>query len=272
MSITIRQGTFTLGALPCNVESDMTELPDGYVPVLDKGYVGLVDWMGSDVTPADRARVSFKKSARDYTDEQNNRLTNYLLKNKEYSCLRHNVFTFEIRMPVMIARQLWKYIVASNFTQDQLGWNENSRRYITDVDEDEYYIPSKFEWRSAPENKKQGSGDNLDSDVGHIMTALLMDHVERSQKLYETALENGVATEQARLFLPANGLYVTAVWTTSLNALLHVLEERLDGHAQKEIRDYAEALRVHLEKVLPVTYKAWKDNLGDVKWDSSEIS
>lgn len=234
----------------------MTDIPENYIPVLDKGYVGLVDFMGNDWTPTDAARVSFAKRSDNFTDRQNIRLLEYLFRNREYSCLRHNVFRFEIRMPLMVARQLWKYVVASNFTEDQLGWNENSRRYITDGNE--FYLPGTSEWRSAPDNKKQGSGENLKPEIGGFWTNELEQFYLRGEYLYNKAIEEGIAPEQARLFLPSYGLYVTTTWTTSLAALLHVLEERLGHTAQHEITQYALALQEIVKREIPVIMNTWE--------------
>lgn len=153
---------------------------------------------------------------------------------------------------------MWKYIVGSNWTEDQLGWNENSRRYITDGNE--FYIPAPDEWRTAPENKKQGSAEPLSVEDGKIWTALLDQHAFRGEELYNTAIESGIAPELARLFLPAYGLYVTCYWTTSLNALFHVLEERLEHDAQLEIQEYAKAIRDFVEQEFPVSFASWRDN------------
>lgn len=230
----------------------MTDLPEGYIRVLDKGYVGLIDHMGDDYRPADAARTSFAKHSSQFAPEQNLKLIKYLFKNNEYSCFRHNVFTFEVRMPLMVARQLWKYVVASNFTEDQLGWNENSRRYITD--DNEFYLPGPNEWRTAPDNKKQGSGAPVDFVRGSSWERLLKDYQDRGNELYNKALLDGIAPEEARLFLPAYGLYVTCYWTVSLNGLLHMLNERLGHTAQVEIVEYAkvfkELARIHIPNLI----------------------
>lgn len=228
------------------------------IPVLDKGYVRLRDTMGNDYTPADVARVSFDKRADEFTAEKNEGLINYLFRNKEYSCIRHNVVSIEIYMPLMVARQIYKYSIASSFREDQNGWNESSRRYITETPE--FYIPSENEWRTAPDNKKQGSGEPLDSSDGKELTENLMDHVDQAMELYNRAIEMGVAVEEARLFLPAYGMYVRCYWTASLNSLFHFLDERLAGNAQSEIRDYAEAIEGIIEDQFPIIYYAWKDN------------
>lgn len=233
-------------------------IPEDYIRVLDKGYVGLRGVHGSDrgsVSPPSAARTSFKKDASEFTDEQNDRLINYLMKNEEFACFRHNVMTFELRMPLMVARQIFKYVVGSNFTEDQFGWNENSRRYITDGNE--FYLPGPGEWRTKPDNAKQGSGDPLPAEEGKLWTADLEEFYDRGEMLFNVAMEEGIAPEQARLFLPAYGLYVTVQWTTSLNALIHFLNERLDSHAQYEIRVYAEAVKELFKQSFPSTYAAW---------------
>ena len=154
----------------------------------------------------------------------------------------------------MVARQWWKHIIGSEHGEpfDRLtAWNESSRRYITE--EPVFLIPGPAEWRSAPENRKQGSGDNLPEEVGQAYTDKLQAHVEASIALYEEAMAAGVCAEQARLFLPAYGMYVRWVWTASLQAVAHFLRLRLDEHAQKEIRDYAEAVRQLAEEKFPVS-------------------
>lgn len=226
--------------------------------VLDKGYVRLRDKMGGDLKPADVARVSFDRRASEFDDEQNERLINYLVRNREYSCFRHNVLSFEIYMPLMVARQLYKYSIASAHRDDQYGWNESSRRYITE--EPEFYIPAHNQWRTAPENKKQGSGAPLPDEKGKIYTEKLMKMIDQGVELYDQAVEEGMAVEQARLFLPAYGMYVRAYWTASLNAIMHFMDERLAGNAQSEIREYAEAVAGIVEDEYPVLYYAWKDN------------
>lgn len=240
----------------------MTELPDGYIRVLDKGYVGYRNHMGDDSGPADVARVSFKKRASDFTPEQNLRLVNYLLRNKEFACFRHDVLKLEVHAPLMIARQWYKYAVGSAHVEDQRGWNESSRRYITE--NNEYYVPDPDEWRTAPENKKQGSAEPLDFHEGILWTNELNDYIEEGEKLYESAMENNIAPEQARLFLPAYGLYVSWVWTASLQTVFHFLEERLDGHAQYEFQLYAQAvLEIFTEKFPGIVEAWWKHEMSN---------
>jgi len=147
-----------------------------------------------------------------------------------------------------------KHTVSSTHIDDQEGWNETSRRYVTE--KEEFYIPERF--LSAPENKKQGAAGEVDEDTNMTFRFLLKKEQERMLTFYESALERGIAPEQARLFLPAYGMYVRWRWTGSLNAIMNFLSLRLDGHAQSEIRSYATAVEQLVAPIYPVTYKAWK--------------
>lgn len=223
--------------------------------VLDKGYVRLVDYMGDDLTIVNTARTSFAKESQELTlaDEK---LINFLIKNKHDSCMRHNVFTFEVHAPLMVVRQWYKHAVAASSWDDQNGWNENSRRYITE--DEEFYVPEHF--FAAPENKKQGAGGEVDQDTNAIFRRQLMLHQIEGERLYTEAMQAGVAAEQARLFLPAYGLYVTFRWTASLNAVMNFFALRLDPHAQLEIRQYAEAMKPMVQSIVPVAYQAFMES------------
>lgn len=220
------------------------------IEVLDKGYVKLVKHMGDDLDVANSARVSFMKESATF-EERDASLIRYLMREGHTSVLRHSALTFEVYAPLMTARQWFKYVVASAHTEEQSGWNESSRRYVTE--NVEFYVPTAEEWRSAPENKKQGSGEPVGSYIGSEATVMLADDIERQVGHYEWALENGICVEQARLFLPAYGLYVRWRWTVSLGALMHFLHERLGHGAQSEITEYAVAVKELTSKFFPVT-------------------
>jgi len=205
--------------------------------VLDKGYVRLVDVMGSDLTVVNSARVSYNK-AKTELDEKDIRLIKFLAREGHTSPFRHATLQFEIYAPLMVARQWWKYVVGSDHVMD--AWNESSRRYITE--EPAFYIPKADQWRSAPQNSKQGSGEPLSSMIGEWFNQELEKHIQTGQKLYEEALKIGIAAEQARLFLPAYGMYVRWYWTASLQSVAHFLNQRLEHDAQKEIQEYAIAV------------------------------
>ncbi|NLL42114.1 MAG: FAD-dependent thymidylate synthase [Firmicutes bacterium] len=212
--------------------------------------------MGTDLSPVNDAKVSFDKESSEMGDREK-RLLTYLAEHQHTSPFRHSVLKFEVYAPLMVARQWWKHIIGSEHGEgyDRLtAWNESSRRYITE--EPTFLIPGAGEWRSVPENRKQGSGDNLENAIGVKYTEALQKHVEASLRLYEKAMEDGVCAEQARLFLPAYGLYVRWVWTGSLQAVAHFLKLRLDEHAQKEIRDYAQAIETLTKEKFPLALAA----------------
>lgn len=132
-----------------------------------------------------------------------------------------------------------------------VAWNESSRRYITE--QSEFYIPKPDEWRSKPENSKQGSGEPMSEISGRIFTEQLEEYVAEGERLYEQAMEAGVAPEQARLYLPAYGLYVRWYWTASLYGVAHFLNQRLEHDAQKEIQLYAKAVEQLSKEVFPIS-------------------
>ena len=222
------------------------------IDVLDQGYVRLVDQMGTDLSVANAARVSYDKESLEMS-EKDSKLIKFLWEENHTSPFRHAAVTFEVYAPLVVARQWWKYAVASTHVDDQNGWNESSRRYITE--NEEFYIPKGNQWRSKPENSKQGSGEPLPSDIGGWFTGKLWDTVEAGKDLYNKAMEAGIAPEQARLFLPAYGMYVRWRWTVSLHGALTFLEQRLPSDAQKEIQEYAQAVRDLIKEAFPVTYE-----------------
>jgi thymidylate synthase (FAD) len=174
------------------------------------------------------------------------------------SPFRHATLSFEVYAPLMVARQHWKYAVASTFVDDQNGWNESSRRYITE--EPTFYVPSAGEWRSAPENSKQGSGDPVNYANGVDLTTWLLHHVEKSESMYNLALAMNVAPELARLFLPAYGMYVRYRWTVSLHGVMHFLSQRLADDSQVEIQDFAQAVYDLAKSAFPYSLELLEGN------------
>lgn len=227
------------------------------IPVLDHGYVKLVSNMGSDLDVVNAARVSYDKEVSSLGDKDVS-LINFLVKHKHDSTLRHCVMTFEVYAPLMVARQWYKHAIASSHLDDQLGWNESSRRYITE--KEQFYIPSVMEWRSAPQNSKQGSGAPVYTGVGAKCLQRLRASVERGIRDYEDAINDGVAPEQARLLLPAYAMYVRWRWTASLNAILHFIALRDKSDAQYEIQQYAQAVSTSVEEYYPLTMGAWNEH------------
>lgn len=225
------------------------------VNVLDNGYVRLRDddVFGSDLSVVNAARVSFDKESRELT-ERDKRLIQFLAREGHTSPFRHAAATFEIYAPLMVARQWWKYVVGGDHRDPLLAWNESSRRYITE--KLVFYIPNVNEWRSAPKNKKQGSGEPVDLATGERYLNELERYIQNGKQLYEQAIEDGIAPELARLFLPAYGMYVRWRWTSSLQGITHFLNERLADDAQYEIRQYAKAVYKLIKPHFPESIKA----------------
>lgn len=225
------------------------------IEVLDKGYVRLDKFMGSDLDPINSAKVSFAKESTEFGDREA-RLLAFLQREEHSSVFRHSALTFEVYAPLFVARQWFKYAVASTHLEEQNGWNESSRRYVTETPE--FYVPSKEEWRAAPENRKQGSGEPVNEYQGDVLTRSLESYIQQGEYLYNTAMENGIAAEQARLFLPAYGLYVRWRWTVSLGAVMHFLQQRLAHDAQLEIQLFAKAVWELTHEHFPVCMETIK--------------
>lgn len=211
------------------------------IDVLDAGYVRLVGVLGSDLSVVNAARVSFQKESQHFED-RDAKLLRYLATHGHTSPFRHAALSFEIKAPLMVCRQWWKYVVGSVHEEGDGGegfettWNEASRRYVTLTPE--CYAPS--EWRRAPDSKKQGSGGPHEAQ--DLLRQLYDAHVTSCLGLYQQWLDAGVAPEQARLVLPAYALYTIWRWTASLQAVVHFLKQRLADDAQQEMRAYALAV------------------------------
>lgn len=228
--------------------------------VLDKGYVRLVEARGSDLSVVNSARVSYNKevSSLGKADE---RLINYLAREGHMSPFRHASLEFEVYAPLMVARQWWKHHIASSYVDEQNAWNESSRRYVTE--QPEFYVPAIDQWRESPANSKQGSGETISAeDPRSYFTEELEEYIVKGVELYEKAMEQGIAPEQARLFLPANGLYVRFYWHVGLQAVTHFLNLRVAKDSQAEIQDFARAIEPFVQEYFPVSYQALK---GEVK-------
>jgi len=233
------------------------------IDVLDHGYVRLVEHMGRDLSVVNAARVSYDKESEEL-DKRDKGLLNFLAREDHTSPFRHSVIEFEVYAPMIVKNQWYKYVIGSDhqdigaelsFRDPVFAWNESSRRYITE--EPEFYAPGVTEWRSAPANSKQGSGENLPAEDGIDWTIWLNSIYGTCLGAYEAALEAGVAAEQARLFLPAYALYVRWRWTCSLQGVLHFLDQRLAHDAQKEIQLYAAAVHELIKPHWPNAIEAW---------------
>lgn len=226
------------------------------IDVLDKGYVQYLHHMGTDLEVVNAARASFDKQVDELSDRDMG-LVNYLVSHGHTSPFRHCAISLAVRAPLFVARQLWKYHVAVATSEEQDGWNESSRRYVTEPPQ--FYLP---QWRRAAESKKQGSGEPLEykedlKNPAWWNTHLLRQTIAEGILRYEGALKDGIAPEQARLFLPAYAMYVSWHWTLGMQSVMHLLKERLNHDAQWETQQYAKALFEIVKSIWPVTTAAW---------------
>ena len=221
--------------------------------------VTLLDSMGTDLTVANAARVSFNKKAQWEKfipgqgilelAERDKKLIRYLAKHGHWTPFGHATLSFHIKAPIFVARQLVKHQVG-------LVWNEISRRY---VDEDpEFYFPET--WRGKPTDKKQGSSDEeiVWLDREHRVGSAVRQSSTGAGALYRDMLDVGVAPEQARMVLPQN-TYTEWYWTGSLYAFSRVCKLRVQEDAQKETQDVAQLIADRCEQLFPVCWKElWK--------------
>jgi len=197
------------------------------IRVLDKGFVRLVDSMGSDLSVVNAARISYNRSS-DEMNEKDLKLLKYLWDNKHTSPFRHAFVQIHIKAPIFIFRQWQKHQVGCS-------WNEMSGRYVKM--KEEFYNPDL--WRKQHKTNKQSSEGAVQDQ--RRMTDDYNDALTTCIDVYRSLLNAGVAREQARLVLPTS-LYTECIWTCSLQALMHFLRERMNRAAQQEIQDYAHAV------------------------------
>ncbi len=221
------------------------------ISVLDKGYVKLIDYMGSDLSVVNAARASFAKESNKFSQNDAN-LISFLARENHMSPFRHAFVTLEFSAPLMVARQHWKYVVGSDHTMD--SWNESSRRYITE--DPKFYVPNSTEWRLAAEDKKQGSSGLAGPWIGSVLSTELKALIDKCESLYNMAIKDGIAPEQARLFLPAYGMYLSYRWSCSLQSLALFLNQRLSEDSQVEIQEYAKAVYELVKPLYPVCFYA----------------
>lgn len=198
------------------------------IRVLDKGFVRLVEVMGSDLSVVNAARISFAKETKELKD-RDQRLIDYLWSHRHTSPFRHASLQIHLKAPLFVLRQWMKHQVGC-------AWNEVSGRYVKF--DAEFYIPKL--WREQHESNKQGSKGAVENQK--YSTETYTDSLNLALRNYHHLLEQGVCKEQARMLLPLS-LYSECYWTVSLQALMHFLELREDHHSQWEIQQYAQAVR-----------------------------
>ena len=215
------------------------------VEVLDRGFVELQGVMGNDLTIINSARVSYLGETKGV--ERDKKLLRYLYENKHTGPFEHVVFRFRVKAPLLVWWQWVRHRTAS--------FNLQSGRYV-EFQDDEFYIPN--EWRLQSGDNKQGS-EGI-SNYSSVFKVALEQQIENAVLLYQSALGQGIAKEQARLFLPAYCLYYTGVITHDAHNLMHFLKLRLHPHAQYEIRQYAKAVFSLFEQKLPWTAELFKED------------
>lgn len=229
-----------------------------YKKCLDKGFIALVDHMGNDARIVQSARVSYQAGTKAVQTDRH--LIRYLVRNLHTTPLEKVRFEFHVKLPIFIARQWMRHRTGS--------FNEVSARYS--VLPKDFYIPDEL--RKQSKTNRQGSSDETISELptfdGEGGTVSVKEQLENicgfQYTEYEGFISEGVAREQARMVLPLN-IYTEFFWTVDLWNLMHFLRLRIDPHAQKEIRVYAESIVELIEENCELEYalEAFKDYIVD---------
>ncbi|MEX2141424.1 MAG: FAD-dependent thymidylate synthase [Pirellulales bacterium] len=216
-------------------------------PVLDDGFVCLVDCMGDDQAVVQAARVSYGEGTRKVSDDRG--LIRYLMRHRHTTPLEMAEVKFLIRSPMDCWRQWIRHRTANV--------NEYSTRYSLAIDATQTTRPD--EWRTQAASNRQGSGAPLDPATGEQLTAGEAAFQAAARKLYDERIALGVAREQARKDLLLS-TYTEAYWKIDLHNLLHFLALRMDEHAQFEIRSYATTIGEEiLRPLFPLVWEAFVD-------------
>ncbi len=216
-------------------------------PVLDDGFVCLVDVMGDDSSVVQAARVSYGEGTKKVSDDRT--LIRYLLRHRHTTPFEMAEIKFLVRVPMDCWRQWVRHRTANI--------NEYSTRYSLAIDAAQ--TTPEDQWRSQADTNRQGSGDFLTPDLGSKLTAEEAELQDKVRHIYQSRIESGVAREQARKDLPLS-TYTEAYWKIDLHNLLHFLALRMDSHAQLEIRNYATTIGEKIVAPLfPVVWEAFLD-------------
>ena len=184
--------------------------------------------------------------------ERDSKLIKYLAKNGHFTPFTHPKAQFRVHLPIFVARQWEKHRIGAIRGYDIYDQNEVSRRYVDTPPE--LYTPT--EWRSRPqESIKQGSGDSLERHVQYKSEQTYANALHHCEQAYESLLKWGVAPEQARMILPQS-MYTTWIETGSLSYWARVVNLRVEGHAQLEIRELAGQVNEQMAKAFPISWKA----------------
>lgn len=235
------------------------------------GFVDLVDkfTQNAALKTVNSARISYAKQ-KEKLDQRDLKLIDFLYNHNHVSPFRHSLYTFHLKLPLFVFRQLIKHQVGCSWqsyevngqevpqdlyleindlmfdTDKGCSWNEMSLRYVKA--EPQFFVPAKFRSNSGHANKQASS--DLDKDFDHSKWAEAFDnHNKAAYEVYNQAIEAGIAREQARMLLPTS-IYTECYWTVSLQALFHFFSLRDKPDAQEEIRVLAQAIKQILETEL----------------------
>lgn len=224
-------------------------LLDQEFPVLNKGFVRLVDYMGGDRRIVQAARVSYGEGTKSVRSDE--ALIDYLLAHKHTSPFEHVVLEFHCKLPIFVARQWIRHRTARV--------NEISGRYS--VMADEFYVPPAEQVKFQSSDNKQGRDE---TDVPEELRLRVLDIIRGDQgdaySHYEKLINDNIARELARINLPLS-LYTEWYWQMDLHNLFHFLALRLDPHAQWEIRQYAMVIAKLSAAVAPMAYASFERHI-----------
>ncbi len=234
------------------------------IPVLDQGFIRVIDYMGDDGAVVQAARVSYGRGTKKFSEDRG--LIRYLMRHHHTTPFEMCEIKFHVKLPVFVARQWIRHRTASV--------NEYSARYS--ILNREFYIPAPEQLSTQSQENRQGRGNVLQGDEAVRVLDILREDSARNYADYQEMLNeddegniidpkrNGLARELARMNLPLN-IYTEWYWKCDLHNLLHFLSLRADSHAQHEIRVYADAMMEALRAWVPITAEAFEDyRLGGV--------
>ena len=228
------------------------------VPVLDHGFVRVVDYMGDDSSIVQSARVSYGKGTKKVSTDSG--LIKYLMRHRHSTPFEMCEIKYHVKLPIFIARQWIRHRTANV--------NEYSARYS--ILDKEFYMPSKEHLAAQSTSNRQGRGDLINGKQADEILNILKKDAEQTYDNYELMLNErfdgttineknkGLARELARMNLTLN-TYTQWYWKTDLLNLLNFLSLRTDTHAQYEIRAYADVMVESLKKWVPITFEAFMD-------------
>jgi thymidylate synthase (FAD) len=233
-------------------------------PVLDHGFIRVIDYMGDDAAIVQAARVSYGAGTRHVQNDEG--LIRYLMRHWHSTPFEMCEIKLHVKLPVFVARQWIRHRTANV--------NEYSARYS--ILDREFYIPAPDQLAAQSTVNNQGRGEVLQGEEAARVLDLLKSDANRAYDHYEAMLsqdgQQGLARELARMNLPAN-IYTQWYWKVDLHNLFHFLRLRADPHAQYEIRVYAEAIAACVKDWVPLAYAAFEDyRMGGVTLSSKAIS